>query len=62
MSDATDTQESGAQAAPANFANKSPFSKKAKKKDPAGNAVMALGIFALVACLLAVGLSVIMTA
>lgn len=59
MSDAT--TDSGAQAAPANFANKSPFSKKTKKKDPAGNAVMGLGVLALVACLIAAGLSVVMT-
>ena len=60
MSD-DNTQDAGAQEAPANFANKSPFKKKSKKKDPTGNAVMALGVFALVACLLSMALAAMMS-
>jgi len=53
-------QQAGA--APTSFDNPSPFTKKAQKKDPLGSSVMALGIIALVACILVMLLSFTMSA
>ena len=61
----TDTQvlqNPGDASAPANFGNKSPFSKKAKQKDPTGNTIMMVGIIALIACLAVIAVSFLMSA
>jgi hypothetical protein len=61
---ASPTQDPKAQdaGAPAQFANKSPFRKKGKKKDPLGAAAMAVGSIALVVSVLAIGLAMMMSA
>lgn len=47
--DAPDLAPAASSAAPTNFQNASPFQTKRKKKDPAGKAIMALAIVAILA-------------
>jgi hypothetical protein len=46
--------------APQSFSNSSPFTKKSKKKDPKGNAIMAVGVIGIIACVAAIALTLIM--
>ena len=53
----SDTQLLDSGAAPTGFTNDAPFKKKGRKKDPAGSALMALGIFGTLLCLGAAALA-----
>ncbi len=57
MSAETTLLDQGA-GAPSDFGNESPFKKKAKPKDPMGNALKFAGILGLVLCLAAVVMAI----
>ncbi|MEN9283349.1 MAG: hypothetical protein RLZZ179_842 [Verrucomicrobiota bacterium] len=53
----SDTQLLDSGAAPTGFTNDAPFKKKGRKKDPAGSALLAIGILGCLLCLGAAALA-----